>query len=75
MIDDPDDPAYRYPEVGERFWHCVHEKWVIVRPADGPAERAADDRSLRILSEVPVTVEDTGAKAIVKLHWLEKAQS
>lgn len=71
MSDDPKDPKYRYPEPGERYWHWVRRQWVIVRPADGPAERAADDRGLRILGEVPVIIEDTGEHAIVKLARLD----
>lgn len=75
MIDDPDDPAYRYPEPGERLWHWRREQWVITLPADGPRERARDDISLRVLGEVTVEFEGTGRRAIVKLSNLEERVS
>jgi hypothetical protein len=70
VTDDPDDPEYRYPEPGERFWHWRHEQWVTVQPAPGTTPSSTDE-SLRILGEVAVLLED-GGKAIVKLHNLEE---
>jgi hypothetical protein len=73
VIDDPDDPDYRYPEPGERLWHWRRERWVTVLPADGPRDRAKDDASLRVLGEVAVELED-GHRAIVKLNNLERSE-
>lgn len=72
MIDDPDDPDYRYPEPGERFWHRRHG-WVATIPAYGRREAASDERGLRILGEVAVAVAATGKRAIVKLTNLEES--
>jgi hypothetical protein len=71
VTDDPDDPNYRYPEPGERLWHWRREQWVVVIPAYGPPERAADERGLRVLGEVAVTIEATKERAIAKLTNLE----
>lgn len=74
VIDDPDDPDYRYPEPGERFWHVQWDRWVIVRPTDGWCleQRAREAIGLRILGEVTVELEDTGQRGIVKLRSLEE---
>lgn len=69
MITEPDDPDYRYPQPGERFWHSRKDAWCTVRSgADEPYD-------LRVVGEVAVTFDD-GRRATVKLYNLDhKIQS
>lgn len=69
MVDDPDDPDYRYPEPGELYWDSRRERLVRVIPALGRSEFV--DASLRALGEVTVEFVDDGMQAIVKLYNLE----
>ena len=66
MITDPDEPGYRYPEVGERLWHVPLQAWVVV--VDPPAALGYDPRAV---AEVPAHREDNGDRLIVKLRSLE----
>jgi hypothetical protein len=66
MITDPEEPGYRYPDVGERLWHVPLQTWVVVIEAPPTV-----NYDLRIISEVPARREDDGARLIVKLRSLE----
>jgi hypothetical protein len=65
VISDPDDPAFRYPQPGERYWHQPWNRWcTIVEP--WPELRRSLPRD-----EVPVRME-SGKLATVKLRSLEE---
>lgn len=54
MIDDPDEPGYRYPIAGERYWHTHWHCWVVIDPEQTPG--------WRIIGEVAATVDSDDAR-------------
>lgn len=65
MINDPSDPKYRYPTVGERYYHRHWNAWCVVIT---PPTRTVGLYST--VDEVPVEFDD-GHEAIVKLRSLD----
>lgn len=63
MITDPDQPGYRFPQPGERYWHAPWECWVVIE-GDTPYGHVPD--------EVAALRESDGQKLVVKLRSLDE---
>ena len=65
MISDPDDPDFRFPQSGERYFHAPWEQWCVVMP------QRPEIAHLVPRDEVLVYLIRDCKPAIVKLKSLE----